>query len=514
MLILEARFGTGYYRASAESDPDREAEWPPDPARLLSALAASWGIAGEDPAERAALEWLEAQAPVSVHVPAGARQRDGATHYVPGNVLDYTKKGLGKHLFPGRDASARGFPMTWVPGGKVQFCWPAAKPDDFARGLLDGVAIRVARLGRSGSFASLRVLPAGEVPDPGLDRWVPGSFHASGAKQLRVARPGYLAELRHEHAAYLEAQAAGGGVTVGRAPYRLPAVPVFYSRQPEAAAPPVPSAAGGWLAFEFTGEKPGAWAATEIAGKVKTVLLSHLRKLGCPGDMQALFAGHAPDGSPLRGEHPAFWALPAVGHQRSDGRIMGAAVSVPASAGEQVWEWAQKAAGSWKAHAGCKLGLGGGRTLAARPVGEGTPRPAASVLRRRWAGPDAGTTLWASATPIALPRTPGDLNRGLPETRLKRWAAAAAEVARTVEGVGLPRPVAVRLAASAPGAVAVERLPKFRPDKKTRMVKTLMHACIEFEEPVSGPMALGAGRYCGLGLMLPVAVSGHVTPPS
>ena len=38
-----------------------EPEWPPHPDRAFMALVAAWGESGEDPSERAALEWLESQ---------------------------------------------------------------------------------------------------------------------------------------------------------------------------------------------------------------------------------------------------------------------------------------------------------------------------------------------------------------------------------------------------------------------------------------------------------------------
>ena len=58
---IEVNFLTGRYVATFHNDR-RQPEWPPHPARLFSALVATWADADEpDRSEREALEWLEAQ---------------------------------------------------------------------------------------------------------------------------------------------------------------------------------------------------------------------------------------------------------------------------------------------------------------------------------------------------------------------------------------------------------------------------------------------------------------------
>jgi len=62
MLALEIEWLTGVCvarRSPAESAP----EWPVQPDRVFSALVGTWSARGERPAERAALEWLEAVSP-------------------------------------------------------------------------------------------------------------------------------------------------------------------------------------------------------------------------------------------------------------------------------------------------------------------------------------------------------------------------------------------------------------------------------------------------------------------
>ena len=63
---IEVNFLTGRFVATCHNDR-RQPEWPPHPARLFSTLVAAWADAEEpDAAERAALEWLESQAPPDI----------------------------------------------------------------------------------------------------------------------------------------------------------------------------------------------------------------------------------------------------------------------------------------------------------------------------------------------------------------------------------------------------------------------------------------------------------------
>jgi CRISPR-associated protein Csb2 len=67
-LVIEVELLTGRYAATAHNDRN-QAEWPPHPARLFSALVAALHD-GEvvDPAEREALVWLENQDPPALDV--------------------------------------------------------------------------------------------------------------------------------------------------------------------------------------------------------------------------------------------------------------------------------------------------------------------------------------------------------------------------------------------------------------------------------------------------------------
>ena len=58
MLAFGIRYLNGFV-AAAEPDNLERTEWPPHPGRVFMALAATHFQTGADPAERAALLWLE-----------------------------------------------------------------------------------------------------------------------------------------------------------------------------------------------------------------------------------------------------------------------------------------------------------------------------------------------------------------------------------------------------------------------------------------------------------------------
>ena len=66
-----------------------------------------------------------------------------------------------------------------------------------------------------------------------------------------------------------------------------------------------------------------------------------------------------------------------------------------------------------------------------------------------------------------------------------------------------PCAVEVSLAPLLPGAQHVREFLPW-PGRAGRAPRVRVHADIRFESPVTGPLLLGAGRYFGLGLCLPV----------
>ena len=84
---IEVNFLTGRYVATSHADR-RQPEWPPHPARLFSALVATWADV-DDPRqdERDVLEWLEAQGPPGIAAETEVTPRTVVSHFVPVNDI-------------------------------------------------------------------------------------------------------------------------------------------------------------------------------------------------------------------------------------------------------------------------------------------------------------------------------------------------------------------------------------------------------------------------------------------
>jgi CRISPR-associated protein Csb2 len=79
-------------------------------------------------------------------------------------------------------------------------------------------------------------------------------------------------------------------------------------------------------------------------------------------------------------------------------------------------------------------------------------------------------------------------------------------VIEAVRRIGLPTPAEVQVLRSCvvAGTANPAQFPRFPIDEK-RPQRVLVHVRLRFDEPVQGPILIGAGRYQGLGLCLPIA---------
>jgi len=126
MLGFGMRYLNGFVAASQPDSYDRP-EWPPHPGRIFMALAAAHFETGTDPAERAALEWLE-KLEARPHIRAGeASARALVTHFAPVN----DKVGPAKAILQAapaltRDHQARTFARARLGDEVARVCWPDA----------------------------------------------------------------------------------------------------------------------------------------------------------------------------------------------------------------------------------------------------------------------------------------------------------------------------------------------------------------------------------------------------
>ena len=539
---VEVNLLTGRYVATCFNDRQQN-EWPPHPARLFSALVATWAdVDHPDSAEREALEWLESQGAPAIAA-SDAVPRTVAPHFVPVNdeaiIRGYSKKALkvyalmdqldeklsasserdtpsvrrlrqriakerdveklvsdegsktpvssAEKMLPERRGKQERYYPSVRPGKpRITFLWDVAAPDKI-RMVLDRLLERVTRLGHSATLVSCRVAP--DLPNI---THVPSTAGVS----LRTVRKGQLAELERLQADHQ-----------GNRPRALPYTDVPYREVAEL----VPEkdileadTAGDWIVFEFS-HNSRAFPSTRVVEVSKTMRGSVLRYAEDP--IAAEISGHEPDGSPVQSPHLAFLPLPYVGYEHADGRLLGIALSTPKTLADDTRHALYRAIGCWEKEATgsypLRLTFGSVGVLYMRRLrGSGL---AVSLRPGVWRRP---SRKWVSATPIALPRHPGRLAGGGFRARAKAWRQAELAVIAACGHVGLPQPthVEVSLSPFIAGARTAYQFPPFnqshRGGKPIR--RQLVHASVTFDHRVTGPLMLGTGRFFGLGLMRPL----------
>ncbi len=260
-----------------------------------------------------------------------------------------------------------------------------------------------------------------------------------------------------------------------------------------------------WLVLRrIAGPGLSSPAGPGLARMVRKIIMSFAEE-----PISEAISGHRPNGAPSAHSHLAVVPLPFVADTQADGRLLGLGLVLPREACEldqsalfraiRRWEDASRRANEETPMLPVHLGATG--TLVVVRVAE--PAEHLALQARTWCRP---ARRWASATPIALGRNPGDLRSRDPD-KLDRAVGKAEDCIRdSCAHIGLPRPAAVTVlpCVPLPGAAKAWHYPPYPGTSGARVQRVLTHAAIEFSGPVAGPILLGAGRYVGLGLMRPV----------
>lgn len=547
----------GRYVAQAYNDRE-QGEWPPHPARLFSALVATWA-AGEDEAlvekEREALQWLESQdAPeILASATVDSAQRTVAPVFVPVNdvgmvsepsrdkldaALDALREAkteaetakaqktadklesklreqtlknagivtkLGKEdlsnadkLISGRRTrQARTFPSITPAVPQVGFVWHTERPSEEIVHALSGLLSRLARLGHSSSMVRGAILDAdgAQILSEQTERFV--EDEQAGEHVIRWVDKGQLAALSAAFERHKETE-----------PRVLPARFVRYREgrglDDEDVAHSVFST--DFIVFARTAGPRLSTAST--AGLTRQLRRALMAKADDP--VHEVISGHLADGSPTPHPHLAIAPLPVVSGPHPDGALLGLALILPRGISQEArqalfraiarLEGQDPAQGQVEGQA-VELHLGRGGVLCLERV-EWAQDRRRHLQAETWCRPSRS---WATVTPIALDRNPGDLHAGDADKRAAAFAEASRLVATAVGRIGLPPPETVMVSRSClmPGTMKPRRFPRY-PVTATRPQRVLVHAQLEFDEPVVGPILLGAGRFQGLGLCMPI----------
>jgi CRISPR-associated protein Csb2 len=488
MLALEIEWLTGVCvarRSPAESAP----EWPVQPDRVFSALVATWSARGERSAERMALEWLEALSPPKIEA-AEASVRDVATAFVPPN--DSGPADI-RSLPTLRRRQPRQFPASIIMSEAgvphMRLVWV----ESAQTGVLDALQLLArdtAYIGHSSSFVRCRFVEEGVITP---------LYEPTSARAAPYA--GRLRELETLH----ERNMRGG---TGARP--KPGLVINISSEPTKLEPSSSVFGRHWFVLEHAeGERPDIRAIARTARTMRDAVMSAF-----PGTIPEWLSGHSSDGAPSMSPHLAVLPLANVGHRWSDGRLIGLALVLPRKI-EDTWEenaspsvfQAKRTFERTMATLSSTQNGGGDSSIALKLGRDGVwrLRPANSDLQSL--SPSRyckSARCWSTATPIAL-------DRHLKSVGEMRDAEAKYSVAESFERIGLPAPTSVRLhkhAAinGAPSAWPPNGAPAWtgwaRPGSLSG--RQLFHATVSFAEPVKGPIVVGAGRFFGLGLCLPI----------
>ncbi len=552
MLAIGLELLVGRYIATAYNDRDR-AEWPPHPARLFSALVATWAeTSPHDEQGGKALAWLAEQAPPRILASArgDVSPRAVTTVFVPVNDVslvsspsrekldaaldvlasaqdDKARAKAGKEvtkletklaeataravaapekfnksdassgsaiLPEGRTRQPRTFPCVTPEIPRVGFVWPDASPSEGILEMLGTLLTRLVRVGHSSSFVAARILREDEVASLEAELTTYREDPEAGEHVIRWVGPRQVRALEEAFAIHQETE-----------PRVLPSVFVTYSEgEPRVEAkPPASLFDPGFIVLAHeTGPRLPITAVPDLSRQLRRALMSALGT-----DIPEVLSGHRPDGAPSERPHVAIVPLPFVGGPHADGAILGVALVLP----RELDAASRKRVLAALAKLGVRaepseplaihLHLGVAGTLELRPTEWGDDGRA-TLRASRWTQPSRA---WATVTPIALDRNPGDLHATSQSKRAAAFAEAEACVATAIERIGLPRPRIIEVLRSCVlSGTAKPRSYRPFPADPSKPKRVLVHASVEFEHKVRGPLLVGAGRYQGMGLFLPL----------
>lgn len=277
---------------------------------------------------------------------------------------------------------------------------------------------------------------------------------------------------------------------------------IRYAAPEEEADHATPSSVFGgsrdWFVFEdVDGNAPDVLGFAHIARRLRHALMSFASQ-----PPPETLSGHAPDGSASQRPHAAIVPLLDVGWEHSRGGLLGLAVVLPreipaaerAAILDALARFARVDEGP-TALAVLNFALSRWRLRrVALPE-------RASLGPGRWCG--TGST-WASATPVVLDRF-ADHADPAEEARI---------IAASCRSISLPEPVSIEIhkysalrgaPEAYPARGAANRPTWVFPTGSRLAQRPRRHVFLEFAEPLTGPVILGAGRYQGFGLCLPVS---------
>ena len=492
-LVIDVRFHEGRYYGQADGF-DGVNGWPPSPGRLFQALVSGAArgatLLAED--ERA-LKWLEALDPPRVAAPVVRRGR-AVKLFVPNNDLD----AVGGD--PARVSEIR-VGKQWRPcffdqEEPILYVWDLESSSAEAVQVC-AIASRLFQLGRGidMAWASGRVVGLEEAD--ALLNAHPGSLRTPGASgQTPTPHHGTLDSLVDRYRRKRSRLTAEGTGRKSRQLFTQPPKASFHHTAYD--APP------RHLHFELR-RSDGRFAPRPLT--LAMPLLVGLRDAAARRLQDSLPAGSALFERLIigRGAGPRDLAqrirmipVPSIGAAHTDPSIRRILVEIPSDCPIRVddLKWAFAGLQPYDPQTG-EVWSGSLVSTEDSPMAERFARRART---------------FRTMTPAALPvqrRRLGMEDEKTASERSKEEALAVAAVVQALRHVGLRfRPSDIRVQRE-PFQLRGARTERFAVGARFSK-HALWHVEVRFEEPISGPLVIGDGRFCGLGLMEPVEAHNDV----
>ena len=471
-----------------------EPEWPPSPLRMFQALvaasAAYWNQRMALEYAVPALEWIAKQPPPTVVASAGVASDVKYRTFVPDNTGDLAagawSRGDTTRIVKRTEKDVRPTHLTAKNDefAAVHYLYPVADADpEFAihKATLVTAARSVTHLGWGVDMVAGNAVEMTEEEAAKLagERWRPAKD--ASATQLRAPRAGTLEKLMEKHTAFLGRLSGDGFKPV---PPLTAFDTVGYRRDTEPASRP-------WVAFRITSVDPDApnpsfdtpTRGRDVAAWVRHATGQLSENWPFP-DFAAFVHGHDATGNQLRGEGAdarfMYLPLPSIERRGERGEHVGSIrrvlIAAPPGFQDRI-DWI-------------------GRRLQGQELvwdtdvkGMLIDLPDSDWVLNQYTGQ---SRTWSTVTPVVLPGF-DDRDAVTAERLLHRAFGHAGFSEEVVRGLELSwRNVGFR--------AGVDLASRYNlPD---RLTGPRYHVRVRFAHPVRGPLAVGAGRYRGLGVFV------------
>ncbi len=521
-LTLSLQFPAGRYVAASWGNRE-EVEWPPHPARLCLALIDVLHKSGNADQKREALSWLFRHPPPAIVIPsrllADEKVLDGI--FVPQNPS--VAEGI-KH-----PRKQRSFPAVFLDSDvpTVFFHWPDSDMPAELREPLTSLVTSLPRLGHSSSLVLASV--SDNIPPSGddwrqirpMDSDRPGSpefrLRVNWDGLLKSAEDAFDAEGREKEMAKLINRAVS---TAKPDRFLKPAASPRgrhdprhrwhgYAEESDHTTTNTPWDKRILILRQTDGDRmglPSTWQITQVFHKA---LLNRWGRNPALGPIPSWLSGHqlgecGEKTGPANACHLAMFPLAFVGTTHATGHLLGLGIAVPRP--EDIGVDPATFRIQWRQALSALLGEEGELELSPpekswslRVKPEESPDPKKALLASRWT---RASTTWTSVTPIILERHPKPHFDKDPIAWRKSCEAIVGDACLRL---GLPRPERIDVSPHSPISGVPSAFAFVAPASRSgRPPRFHVHASLQFAEPIAGPLLLGAGRYRGYGLCLPL----------